>query len=219
MSSSTTSPHVASKLLRTIAPFTFVILVAVVAGALTPVGEHLLPHSIRSMANSSGPWMLIAFVSIVLSELRGWRAAAAGALSFLVMDAAFYLVFISFGDYYPHSYLAFWIGIGLLVGPAVGLSAAWLRAPGVRLRAVAVAAPAGVLIGEGVYMLIEIPGESTVYAIASVVVGVILFVILAALRLRGAATVAASSAMCVAVASAFFAVYGLIPLVLDKVVP
>jgi hypothetical protein len=207
------------KVVRTVAPYAFLAAVAVVTGALTPVGMHLLPHSIRSMANSSGPWTLITFTAVYLSGLRGLRAAAMGAVTFLGMDAAFYLVFDGIGGYYPHQYLVFWSVIAVLVGPIVGLSASWLRAPRGVLRALAVAAPSAVLVGEGVYMLVSIPGESTVYAVASVVVGVLLFAGLAAIRLRRLAAVWVSLAMAVGGGAAFFVIYGLTPLVLNKVVP
>jgi hypothetical protein len=213
-----TTPSV-PRYLRAAAPYAFVVAVAAVTGALTPVGMHLLPHSIRSMANSSGPWTLITFTAVYLSGLRGVRAAVMGAVSFLGMDAAFYIVFDGIGGYYPHHYLVFWSVIAILIGPIVGLSASWLRASRGVLQAIAVAAPSAVLVGEGVYMLVAIPGESTVYAVASIVVGTLLFVGLAAFRLRRRAAVLVSLTMSAGGGAAFFVIYGMTPLVLNKVVP
>ena len=205
--------------LRVAAPYLFLVAVAAATGALTPVGMHLLPHSIRSMANSSGPWMLIAYTAVWLSGLRGIRAAVMGAVSFLVMDAVFFFVFDALGWFYPRHYLVFWCAIGILIGPIVGLSASWLRSSRTGLLALAVAAPSAVLVGEGVYMLVAIPGESTVYAIASVVVGVVLFAAIAAVVLRHTAVVLISLAMAVGGGGAFYLIYGLTPLILNKVVP
>jgi hypothetical protein len=188
-------------------------------GILTPFGEQLLPHAIRSMANSSGPWALIAFAAIYITGLRGWRAALLGAASFVTMDLSFYVVFESLGLFYPLHFLAFWMLVAIVIGPIVGLSAAWLRSPVPNFRAIAVSAAPAVLAGEGVFMLVRLPGESTVYAMASLVVGIALFGILSRLLLREARTVALSLAIACAAGTAFFFVYGLIPLLLDKVVP
>ncbi|HEY4267624.1 MAG TPA: DUF6518 family protein [Galbitalea sp.] len=205
--------------LRQFAPWLVVLGAASLTGALTPIGEHVLPHSIRSMANSSGPWMLIDFASIYLVRARGWLAAVLGAASFLVMDVVFFVVFEALGDHYPKENLAFWGVIAVAIGPVVGIAASWLRSRSVRLRAVAIAAPASVLFGEGVYLLVAIPGESTVYAIASVVVSVGLFAVLAWREVRPARVVAASAALTVVGAGAFFAIYSLLPLLFGKVVP
>jgi hypothetical protein len=201
------------------AAVTIVLAASALTGILTPLGEQMLPHAIRSMANSSGPWALVAFAAIYLSGLRGWRAAALGAAAFLTMDLSFYVVFESLGLFYPLHFLAFWMLVAVAVGPIVGLSAAWLRSPQQTLRAVAVSAAPAVLVGEGVFMLVRLPGESTVYAIASLVIGVMLFVVSARLLLRSARTIILSISIAVAAGFAFFFVYGLIPLLLDKVVP
>jgi hypothetical protein len=196
-----------------------VLAASALTGILTPFGEQMLPHAIRSMANSSGPWALVAFAAIYVSGLRGWRAAALGAASFVTMDLSFYVVFESLGLFYPQHFLAFWMLVAVVIGPVVGLSAAWLRSPHPPLRGVAVSAAPAVLVGEGIFMLVRLPGESTVYAIASLVVGVALFGILARLVLRDTRTIALSLVLAVAAGFAFFFVYGLIPLLLDKVVP
>ncbi|MEJ1230089.1 MAG: DUF6518 family protein [Galbitalea sp.] len=197
----------------------FVLTVAALTGALTPLGEHLLPRSINSAANSSGPWATITFASIYVTRIRGWRAALLGATSFVVMDAFFYVFFELLGGVYPHHNLAFWVGVALVIGPLVGLCAAWLRSRRSLLRVVAVAAPTAILIGEGVFMLVRLPGDSTLYAVASVVVGLVLFGILARLRLPTFALRALSLVTCAAGSVAFFAVYGLLPGILGKVVP
>ncbi|MDQ1572912.1 MAG: hypothetical protein QOH44_471 [Actinomycetota bacterium] len=196
-----------------------VVAASALTGILTPFGEQLLPNAVRSMANSSGPWALVAFTAIYFSSLRGWRAAIMGVVSFLTMDLSFYVVFESLGMFYPHHFLAFWIGVGALIGPVIGLAASWLRADDIVPRAVAVAAMPAVLVGEGVFMLVRLPGESTVYAIASLVVGAGVFVVASRFLLQRARPIAMSLAMGLGGAAAFFFVYGLIPLLLNKVVP
>ena len=196
-----------------------VLLVAALAGALTPLGEHLLPESINSAANSSGPWATITFALVYASRLRGWVAAALAAAALVTMDLTFFLFYDGLGGYYPHHYLAFWIAIAICVGPLLGLCASWLRSRNDYLRALAVAAPSTVLIGEGVYMLDWLPGVSVVYSVASVIVGTALFVVLAGALLRHPARIALSLALCALGSFVFVEIYGLLPLVLNKVVP
>jgi hypothetical protein len=215
VSTATTTPGPRS--LRTLGAIAFVVVVSVITGILTPIGEQYLPRSIAVMANSSGSWTLIAFVAIYLSGLRGARAAVMGAASFLAMDAFFYLVFSLWGEY-PRHLLAFWIGIAIVIGPVVGACASWLRAEGSLLRAAAVAAPSAVLIGEGIYMVLVLP-DTTLYGATSIVVGAAVFAGLCAVRLRTFRTIAVSVGMCALAAALFLAVYGLTPLVLNKVVP
>jgi hypothetical protein len=196
-----------------------VLLVAALAGSLTPLGEHVLPQSIHSAANSSGPWAMITFALVYASRVRGWAAAVLAAAALVIMDTTFFLFFDGLGGYYPHHYLVFWVGIAVCVGPLLGLCASWLRSPNHRLQELAVAAPGAVLVGEGVYMLEWLPGVSVVYSIASMVVGAALFVILATALLRRPARIALSLGLCVVGAFVFLEVYGLLPLVLNKVVP
>ncbi len=188
-------------------------------GALTPYGEVHLPSSISAAANSSGPWAIIAFASVYVSRIRGLGAAALGAASLVVMNLFFFVSFEHRVGHYLHSHIEFWIAIAILVGPLVGLCASWLRSGHPVLREVGVAAPASILIGEGIFMLERLPGVSTAYAVASVVVGAALFVLLAGLRLDRLRRVLVSLLICAAASVAFFEIYGLLPQVLHKVVP
>jgi Family of unknown function (DUF6518) len=196
-----------------------VLLVAALAGALTPLGEHSLPHSISAVANSSGPWTIITFVIVYASRVRGWGAAVLAAGALVVMDVTFYFFYNTLGGDYPHRYLAFWVFIAVCVGPVIGLCASWLRSPSERLQEIAVAAPSAVLIGEGVFMLARLPGLSIIYPVTSLVVGATLLGALAVSLLKRPARVAISFAVCVAGSVAFLEIYGLLPLILNKVVP
>lgn len=196
-----------------------VLAVAALVGQLTPIGERILPASISSMSNSSGPWAMIVFASVYFSRLRGWRAAALAVAAFVVMDGCFYVVFDILGGHYPHHYLAFWVLVAICIGPLVGLCASWLRSPQPRLQEVGVASPPAILVGEGIFMLVWLPGVSVVYSVASLIVGALLFAVLAALLLRGLCRILLSLAIGVVATGAFVAIYSLLPLVLNKVVP
>jgi hypothetical protein len=196
-----------------------VLVIAALVGQLTPIGERVLPESLSSMANSSGPWAMIVMASVYFSRLTGWRAALLAAAAFVVMDGCFYAVFDLLGGFYPRHYVTFWAIVAVFVGPLVGLCASWLRATHARLQEIAVAAPSAILVGEGVFMLVHLPGVSVTYSVASVVVGVALFATLAALFLRRPARIAIAFGVSVLASAAFLGIYGLLPQVLNKVVP
>jgi Family of unknown function (DUF6518) len=196
-----------------------VLAIAALVGQLTPIGERILPESLSSMANSSGPWAMIVITSVYFSRLTGWRGALLAAAAFVVMDGCFYAVFDLLGGYYPRHYLTFWVIVGLVIGPLVGLCASWLRSSRPRLQEIAVAAPSAILVGEGIFMLVRLPGVSVVYSVASIVVGVLLFVALAALFLRRPPRIAISLGVSILASVAFLEIYGMLPLLLNKVVP
>jgi hypothetical protein len=219
MTSTASGPATSAPLVRALGAIVLVLCAAAATGALTPFGETHLPGSINAAANSSGQWAIVAFASVYFSGARGPFAATLGAASLVTMDLLFFIVFDARGGYYLHSYLAFWLLVAVVVGPLIGVCASWLRAARMPLRALGIAAPSSVLIGEGVFMLVRLPGVSTVYALASVVVGLVLFAVLAALLVRGARYLALSIAACVLATAAFLTTYGLLPLILHKVVP
>ena len=127
-------------------------------------------------------------------------------------------MFIALGWFYHRHSIAFWIGIALVIGPLVGVCAAWLRSANLTQRAIGVAAPSSILMGEGVFMLVKLPGESTLYAVSSLVVGIGLFIALGAWLLKNERVIALTAALAVTGAFAFYAIYGLIPMVLNKTV-
>ena len=213
------TPDTRSPALSTRAVVLVVLAVAALVGQLTPIGERVLPESLSSMANSSGSWAMIVIASVYFSRLTGWRAAALALSAFVVMDVCFYAVFDLLGGYYPHHYLTFWVVVAICVGPLVGLCASWLRSDRPRLQEIAVAAPSAILVGEGVFMLARLPGVSVLYSVASIVVGVALFAVLAAHFLRRPSRITVSLVTSALAGTAFFAIYNLLPLVLDKVVP
>jgi hypothetical protein len=208
-----------ARLLSTRSIVVIVLVIAALVGQLTPIGERVLPESLSSMANSSGPWAMIVIASVYFSRLTGWRAALLAAAAFVVMDGCFYAVFDLLGGYYPRHYLTFWVIVAVFIGPLVGLCASWLRSPHARLQEIAVAAPSAILVGEGVFMLVRLPGVSVAYSVTSVVVGIALLAMLAALFLRTPARIAIAFGVSFLASAAFLGIYGLLPLVLNKVVP
>jgi Family of unknown function (DUF6518) len=211
--------HAPPPSLSTRAVVLVVLAIAALVGQLTPIGERVLPESLSSMANSSGSWAMIVLACVYFSRLTGWRAAVLAMTSFVLMDLCFYAVFGLLGGSYPRHYVLFWVIVAVVIGPLVGLCATWLRSSHPRLQEVGVAAPSAILVGEGVFMLVRLPGVSVPYSVASIVVGVALFAVLAAWFLRRPTRIMLSLVTSVVAGAAFFEIYSLLPLVLDKVVP
>ncbi len=122
-------------------------------GALTVLGQAVLPGSWNHFANSGAVWLIASF-------LVGWRmpsaawAAAGGFVSLIGALAGYTAVITLLGLAYPLSTIAFWGAIALVGGPIFGLAGWWRRRPADAWpHAVSAALMGGVFIAEGWYML------------------------------------------------------------------
>jgi len=155
---------------------------SLVLGGITHVAQGLLPDALRPFANSASGWTVLTALMVWWSRKTGWRAAALGAASFVLLVAGYTVVSSLRG--YTYNPLLFGV-VGVVVGPFVGLAAAWLRERGYR-GAAGTALVAGIGIGEGVYGLTtvrETTGAS--YWVAATVAGVLLLGAMLWRRLRG----------------------------------
>ena len=158
---------------------------AFVLGGLTSVGQQFLPPDLNSLANSAGSWTAICFVMLVLSRIRGWRAAGLGILVFIALNEGYGLVTRLKGFPYGILFENMWTLIAVVIGPVIGLAASWVQSTRPALVALGAAAPATVLVGEGVYGLLYVSDTtSPVCWTGSIVVGAVLVVLMAVLRVR-----------------------------------
>jgi hypothetical protein len=147
-------------------------------GAVTAVGQQLLPDVLRSLANSAGPWCLVAFMFARRAPTI-YRAAATGGLSLLALVGGYFLASEARGYASSTSVLLFWGAAAVTVGPALGVAASWVRRGSGARAAVGAGAVAGVLVGEAVYGLTVVSQTtSAVYWIAEAVAGLVLLVFL-----------------------------------------
>ena len=161
------------------------VVAAFVLGGLTSVGQQYLPEHLHSLANSAGSWTAICFAVLVLSRIRGWRAAGLGILVFIALNEGYGLVTRLKGFPYGILFENYWTIIALVIGPIVGLAASWVQSKRPALVALGAAAPATVLVGEGVYGLLYVSDTtSPVYWTGSIVVGAVFVVLMAVLRVR-----------------------------------
>jgi hypothetical protein len=117
------------------------------AGGATEWSVPHLPFSLEPLGNTAAPWVLVAFA--VALTARGTRESLMLAVvALLAMVLGFYVVEAQRGWGVSHHQVALWTVASVLIGPAVGLAADWLRRGGRLRAAVAAGAPGGVLAGE-----------------------------------------------------------------------
>lgn len=177
---------------------------SLVLGLLTYHAQGALPEAWHSFANSASGWTLLTVLLVFRSRVSARIAAALGALSFLLMVLGYTAA--ARIDGLSYSPLLFGV-VALLVGPSIGVAAAWLRTGGVR-AAVGTALLAGIFIGEAAYGLTVVADStSPVYWMAIGVVGGVLLVGMVSLRLRGWTAVTVAVLGAAVVAEAFVAAY------------
>ena len=160
----------------------------VVVGILTSLGQGALPAEVASLANSAGAWCVAAFV-LALPNRRPRLGLLLGPIALLAMLAGYDLATLARGGAVSTSTVVLWGAAAVVVGPVLGVGAAWARDRDPRRVAIGVAPLAGILIGEAVHGLTAI-ADTTYgpYWIAEAVVGLALVAWVGARTRSAAAT-------------------------------
>ncbi|QJW38555.1 hypothetical protein FIC82_016195 [Cellulosimicrobium protaetiae] len=180
-----------------------VLVASLVLGGTTSYAQGLLPDAAAPFANSASGWTVLTALLVAWHagdpRARTWHAAVLGAASFVLLVLGYTVAADLRGFFYDP--VLFGV-VGVVVGPFVGVAAAWLRRTGVH-AALGTALLAGVGLGECVYGLTTV--VETTGATYWVAIGVVALVLLAAMlarRVRGAvpATIAVTGTAVVAAA-------------------
>lgn len=173
-------------------------------GGVTSFAQGWLPHAVAPVANSASGWTLITAVLVFWARPSTRAAAVVGALSFVLLVLGYALASQLRGYYY--SPVLFGL-VGVVVGPFVGVAAAWLRAAGSR-AALGTAVLAGIGVGEATYGLTTVRETTGIaYWIALGVLGLALLGTMLTRRPRDATARAIAVAGTGAVAAAFVLAY------------
>ena len=199
--------------LRSIGGVVLALAVAAAAGALTPIGQQYLPEPLAPLANSSGSWTVITFVAVHLSRTRPVAAALLGAACFVLLNELYAVVSTLHGNPYTAGFPDAWNLMAIVVGPVVGLAAAWLREERAARLVPAIAAPCAVLLGEGVYY-VTVLGVFGAYGFVEIAAGVFLLLVLVVRRIRSMRMRLATVALAALGAAVFVAACTLVPAVL-----
>jgi hypothetical protein len=191
---------------------TVVVITAVALGVATAYAQEWLPQQIGSLANSAGPWVLVAFALSLLATI-GWLASLFGSAALLGLLGGYVLGAGIRGDASSNTTIVFWGAAALLAGPLLGLSAHWVKAGRDLPAATGAGVVCGVLLGEGIYGLMYI-ADSTYppYWWGEIVVGLMLLVVIAWWRVHGIRAIALFVGATVLTAVALVLVYRWAPL-------
>ncbi|MFF2268900.1 DUF6518 family protein [Cellulosimicrobium cellulans] len=185
-----------------------VLVASFVLGGLTSYAQGFLPDAAAPFANSASGWTLLTALLVAwyasAPHARTWHAAVLGAASFVLLTLGYTVAADVRGFFYDPTTFGV---VGLVVGPFVGIAAAWLWRTGVR-AALGTAVLAGIGVGESVYGLTTV--VETTGATYWAVIGVVALVLLAAMlarRVRGTVPVTVAVVGTAAVAGAFVLAY------------
>lgn len=165
------------------------VLLAVVVGlglgAVTAWAQGWLPDTLGSLANSAGPWGLVAFLLALLAG-RPWVAVLVGAGTLAALLAGYVLAAAVRGDASSDALILFWGLAAVTVGPVLGLAAYAARRGPPLWAALGVATMTGVLVGEGAYGLLTVADTTEpLYWTVEAFVGLLLLVLWLARRRPG----------------------------------
>lgn len=161
-----------------------VILGSALIGGLTSPAQQYLPAWINSLANSAGGWTAFVFLLVWLARARPILAVVLGVVAFEAMVEAYGLVSGWRGHYYSAPFSSIWSGIGLVVGPIMGVAATAARYGSRGWRLLGVAALSAVLIADGTHgLLVLLTSTSPVFWTLEIVAGASFFA-LALVRVR-----------------------------------
>ena len=176
-------------------------------GMLTSFGQAVLPFEMASLANSAGAWSLAAFLLCLCNAVPS-RGLLLGFLALAGMLAGYFVATELRGFPTGRSLVLFWGVAAIVVGPVLGVGAAWVRGTERRRVAAGAAAIAGILVGEGAYGLTIVAGTtSPVYWALQVVLGLGIVIGLSATRLREPASIALCIVLTAVVAAALYLAY------------
>jgi hypothetical protein len=179
-------------------------VIGLVLGGLTDAGQTWLPWAASSMANSGGSWVVVTFFVALTGAGGVGQAAVRGATSMVGLVVGYYVTADQRGIPVAGSAVRFWVVAALLIGPLVGVAAAWARHGSPDRVAVGAGVVGGLLIGESVYGLRYIShSTSSTYWWLQAAGGLVLVLGLLAWRARrrSAAPVAVLTAVVVGVAT------------------
>lgn len=180
-------------------------IAGMIVGALTSPMQGWLSDSVSSLANSAGPWSLVAFV-----VARRARQVAVGAIvgvtTLAMCEMGYVLATEVRGGSTSTSTAAFWIVAAMLAGPPLGVAAVWSSRPHPLRRGAGFGVISGVLLGEGIYGLDRV-SDTTDSRYWAVEIGVAMAIVVwVGARFRSLVSIASCVAVMLAAAAVVYVV-------------
>lgn len=128
-------------------------VIGLITGALTQLGQGLLPDELAQTANAISPWLLVAFLVAATLPTPAW-AVVAGIVTLATSLIGYYaLVQLRFGYGGSTSAYLLWGAAALAGGVVFGLAGwTWRHDPRHRRRALAIGLLAAVFLAEAIYV-------------------------------------------------------------------
>ena len=154
------------------------VIAGLIVGALTQLGQRLLPDALQPLANSISPWITVSFAVGAFSQ-RSSLAAIGGWLSLVFALVGYYvLVEVQYGYGASTSSLVVWGAASLLGGLVFGPAGwFWRNGSGVQ-RAIAAGLLAAAFIAESAYLFVVLQPEAKPAAAVFLLIGLALPVFL-----------------------------------------
>lgn len=154
---------------------------SLLAGVLTSFGQAV--PGLSTVANSAGPWFVVAVLLCVLAGVRAGRvalplASVLGVVLLELMHVGYWATTNLRGFPDVLSITNFWVLMGVPAGILAGVVAVAVRAPDLWWRGAALGATAAVLVGEGVRALLQVADTTgPVTWVVEIVVGLAVLVV------------------------------------------
>lgn len=135
---------------------TIAVLAGIAVGTLTLGGQRVLPGAYNQLANSGAVWSVAAFAAARLLPVRARRAAIVGAFVLVGAVVGYYAstTLVLHDDVNAATMRAplTWFAVAVIAGPLLGIAGTLARVDDrAWIRAVALALPGAVFVGEAVY--------------------------------------------------------------------
>jgi len=149
-------------------------LVALAVGGATSYLQSVLPYGVAPLANSAGPWCLVAF-ALAWWSTRVGEGAVTGAMALGALVAGYYVVAHLRGYGVSSSSVALWSLAAVTVGPVLGVAAVVVRRGHGWASVLAALVLPLLLVAEGLRSLARIAGTTpAAYWFAEIVLGAVL---------------------------------------------
>jgi Family of unknown function (DUF6518) len=137
---------------RMVARLVLAVVVGSAVGAATEWSVPHLPFSLEPLGNSAAPWVLVA-CAMALTVRRIGQSLMLAIVTLVALVLGFYVAEAYRGWPVSRHQVEFWSAASVVMGPLVGLAAAWLRHAGRTTAALGAGVIGGLLAGEAVYGL------------------------------------------------------------------
>ena len=161
--------------------YTLAVLLGLIVGALTLVGQKYLPMNLNFLANSGAVWLIPAFL-LSYFQKGNKRQAVASAIVCLLGCVYGYYVFEAVLNHHAFTFTGgalFWSVIALMAGTVFGLGAFFANQESGRLKYVGMNLLPAVFTAEGLDHVIHIQDYSHMIpaVIMKIVIGVVLYLV------------------------------------------